>query len=264
MLFAWRTSGKNIYRKCGKPRHLSRGVEVCRGKTAFDRGRFLRERSKSSASVPGLLRTYLCCVWFQLCERLWRTWHRLHTRSPFSGLADIGRFIGSTPIKGLRPVCPNCHAMLHQTKPAMEIATLSKLLRNIKRKLNAKSLVYCQCAVKGESLMPTRREDDLHQADSRGSGSHHQKFEMACGLTNALKQTVRRKSPTLQIVQLHFDSDRTFLRPARKGRGDGELGSLDFGGFLADTSLGGSAAQERLSGGSDGVASFFCALHLEA
>ena len=49
------------------------------------------------------------------------------------GLADIGRSHRIDPIKGLRPVCPNCHAMLHQTKPAMEIATLRRIIKKYQK-----------------------------------------------------------------------------------------------------------------------------------
>jgi 5-methylcytosine-specific restriction protein A len=35
------------------------------------------------------------------------------------------------PIADLRPVCPNCHAMLHRTRPAMTIDALKKILRKL-------------------------------------------------------------------------------------------------------------------------------------
>jgi 5-methylcytosine-specific restriction enzyme A len=35
------------------------------------------------------------------------------------------------PIADLRPVCPNCHAMLHRQKPPLRISVLRKLLRNL-------------------------------------------------------------------------------------------------------------------------------------
>jgi 5-methylcytosine-specific restriction protein A len=34
------------------------------------------------------------------------------------------------PIADLRPVCPNCHAMLHRTRPAMTVEELKRLLRD--------------------------------------------------------------------------------------------------------------------------------------
>ena len=39
-------------------------------------------------------------------------------------IAQIGREYQVDPIKDLRPVCPNCHAMLHVSRPAMSIEDL--------------------------------------------------------------------------------------------------------------------------------------------
>lgn len=43
-------------------------------------------------------------------------------------LADIGEEYEVDPVEDLRPVCPNCHAMLHTTRPAMEIETLREIV----------------------------------------------------------------------------------------------------------------------------------------
>jgi hypothetical protein len=43
-------------------------------------------------------------------------------------LATIGEEYEVDPVNDLRPVCPNCHAMLHTTKPAMEIETLREIV----------------------------------------------------------------------------------------------------------------------------------------
>ena len=43
-------------------------------------------------------------------------------------LGEIGKSYQLDPIKDLRPVCPNCHAMLHRTVPAITISKLKKLL----------------------------------------------------------------------------------------------------------------------------------------
>jgi len=43
-------------------------------------------------------------------------------------LSEIGEDYVVDPIKDLKPVCPNCHAMLHKTKPAMAIEKLKELL----------------------------------------------------------------------------------------------------------------------------------------
>ncbi|HEV2695537.1 MAG TPA: HNH endonuclease [Verrucomicrobiae bacterium] len=43
-------------------------------------------------------------------------------------LASIGKSYSVKPKDDLRPVCPNCHAMLHKSKPAYEINELKRLL----------------------------------------------------------------------------------------------------------------------------------------
>jgi len=43
-------------------------------------------------------------------------------------LSSIGRKYVVNPIKDLRPVCPNCHAMLHRRQPAFQIQELHRLL----------------------------------------------------------------------------------------------------------------------------------------
>ena len=43
-------------------------------------------------------------------------------------LADIGKNYRVDPVKDLRPVCPNCHSMLHQRRPPLSIDELKKLI----------------------------------------------------------------------------------------------------------------------------------------
>ncbi len=43
-------------------------------------------------------------------------------------LADIAETYQLDPIKDLRPVCPNCHAMLHRRRPAYSITELREIL----------------------------------------------------------------------------------------------------------------------------------------
>jgi 5-methylcytosine-specific restriction protein A len=43
-------------------------------------------------------------------------------------LASLGEEYEVDPIKDLRPVCPNCHAILHNSSPAMTIEKLRKAL----------------------------------------------------------------------------------------------------------------------------------------
>lgn len=44
-------------------------------------------------------------------------------------LAEIGERYEVDPIRDLRPVCPNCHAMLHSQSPAMSIEELKRRLK---------------------------------------------------------------------------------------------------------------------------------------
>ncbi|MFM7261797.1 MAG: HNH endonuclease [bacterium] len=44
-------------------------------------------------------------------------------------LATIGKTYAVDPVKDLRPVCPNCHAMLHRGNRVLKIATLRRMLR---------------------------------------------------------------------------------------------------------------------------------------
>jgi 5-methylcytosine-specific restriction protein A len=48
-------------------------------------------------------------------------------------LAKIGKCYVVDPVDDLKPVCPNCHAMLHKTKPAMSVTKLKKLIVAKKR-----------------------------------------------------------------------------------------------------------------------------------
>ena len=52
----------------------------------------------------------------------------VHHLKEISTLGD-GKAIN--PIKDVRPVCPNCHAMLHKTKPPMSIDRLKAMLKGI-------------------------------------------------------------------------------------------------------------------------------------
>jgi 5-methylcytosine-specific restriction protein A len=49
----------------------------------------------------------------------------VHHLTPIS---DIGKHYEVDPIKDLRPVCPNCHAMLHRVEPTLTIEELKSLL----------------------------------------------------------------------------------------------------------------------------------------
>jgi 5-methylcytosine-specific restriction protein A len=46
-------------------------------------------------------------------------------------LADIGKEYHVNPETDLRPVCPNCHAMLHTSNPSLGIDELRERIRKI-------------------------------------------------------------------------------------------------------------------------------------
>ena len=43
-------------------------------------------------------------------------------------LSEVGREYVVDPVTDLRPVCPNCHAVLHARKPAYSIEDVRELL----------------------------------------------------------------------------------------------------------------------------------------
>jgi 5-methylcytosine-specific restriction protein A len=43
-------------------------------------------------------------------------------------LSEVGNEYRVDPIRDLRPVCPNCHAMIHRRIPAYSIEELKKML----------------------------------------------------------------------------------------------------------------------------------------
>ena len=49
-------------------------------------------------------------------------------------LSEVNQGYKLNPIKDLRPVCPNCHAMLHQHKPAYSIEELATIVKQSARK----------------------------------------------------------------------------------------------------------------------------------
>ena len=54
-------------------------------------------------------------------------------------LATIGEEYEVDPIEDLRPVCPNCHAMLHRTVPAMSIEDLRAIFEKKSTQMERKS-----------------------------------------------------------------------------------------------------------------------------
>ncbi len=49
-------------------------------------------------------------------------------------ISDIGKKYLLDPIKDLRPVCPNCHAVIHRRDPPFEISEVKEMLRKAKDK----------------------------------------------------------------------------------------------------------------------------------
>jgi 5-methylcytosine-specific restriction protein A len=43
-------------------------------------------------------------------------------------LSTIGKEYRVDPIKDLRPICPNCHAVIHSRRPAMSIEEAKQLI----------------------------------------------------------------------------------------------------------------------------------------
>ncbi|MGE9664878.1 HNH endonuclease, partial [Escherichia coli] len=48
-------------------------------------------------------------------------------------LSDIGERYKLDPVKDLRPVCPNCHAMIHRQKPSLTIEALKVLMKKVQK-----------------------------------------------------------------------------------------------------------------------------------
>lgn len=47
-------------------------------------------------------------------------------------LSEIGREYEVDPIKDLRPLCPNCHAMIHRRSPPLAIDDLENVLNELR------------------------------------------------------------------------------------------------------------------------------------
>ncbi len=60
--------------------------------------------------------------------RLGKNYIHVHHLKPIS---EVGEEYELNPLTDLRPVCPNCHAMLHKRKPAYKIEELQKIMRQI-------------------------------------------------------------------------------------------------------------------------------------
>jgi hypothetical protein len=56
-----------------------------------------------------------------------RSWGIVHL-SPDNGLNVVHELYSQLLIKDLRPVCQNCHAVIHSRKPAFSIEEVRKML----------------------------------------------------------------------------------------------------------------------------------------
>jgi predicted HNH restriction endonuclease len=62
--------------------------------------------------------------------KIGREFIEVHHRTEVSSYGGTNHKVH--PIEDLIPVCSNCHSMLHRTRPAMSIADLTSLVKNIK------------------------------------------------------------------------------------------------------------------------------------
>lgn len=87
------------------------------------------ERSAQARSICIKHHGYDCVVcgfnFEQQYGELGREYIHVHHVKP---LAEIGTAYTLNPVADLRPVCPNCHAMLHQQTPALSIDELRVVL----------------------------------------------------------------------------------------------------------------------------------------
>lgn len=69
----------------------------------------------------------VCCINFERTYgEIGKGFIHVHHLRP---LASVGRQHETDPIQDLRPVCPNCHAMLHKTSPPLTITELRARLK---------------------------------------------------------------------------------------------------------------------------------------
>jgi len=139
------------------PDHFVRAIEIITGRTIadligrdeiewpgeIDENLTLVEGSKKSITVNAYERNlegrrkclkkfgYKCSVCSMDFEKVYGSIGRsfIHVHHLVE-ISSIGREYSLVPIRDLRPVCPNCHAMLHKRRPAYTIEELQEILRN--------------------------------------------------------------------------------------------------------------------------------------
>jgi hypothetical protein len=77
---------------------------------------------------------YLCCIcqfdFAKIYGEIATTMIHVHHLTPIS---LIGETYWLDPIKDLRPICPNCHAVIHKRRPPFSIEDVQKMINNAKK-----------------------------------------------------------------------------------------------------------------------------------
>ncbi|MET3233120.1 UNVERIFIED_ORG: 5-methylcytosine-specific restriction protein A [Burkholderia sp. 1263] len=116
------------------PENVSYPDEVIASKSYFEGAvsqglvnRYERDADARSAAIAHY--GCKCCVCgFNFEKKYGKLGHGFVHVHHVVDLASIGAEYVVDPVKDLRPVCPNCHAMLHTEKPAMQIDQLRELI----------------------------------------------------------------------------------------------------------------------------------------
>ena len=97
--------------------------------TRVEVNRYERDRRARSACLAHYgTRCSVCDLDFE--ERYGALGHGFIHVHHLLELSSVGPGYKVNPIEHLRPVCPNCHAMLHKTRPAMSVDELRQKLHN--------------------------------------------------------------------------------------------------------------------------------------
>jgi len=72
---------------------------------------------------------FICCFDFEeKYGEIGRGFIHVHHIKP---LSEINEEYEVNPIEDLRPVCPNCHAMIHKRQPAYSIEEIKEIIKNV-------------------------------------------------------------------------------------------------------------------------------------
>lgn len=114
----------------GKAEVIFEGAMVQRSVNTYERSALARMRCIDKYGT----RCYICR--FTFGTRYGRTFDRLILVHHLRPLGEIRRKHRVRPIKDLRPVCANCHTILHTRTPAYSISELLLFLRRAKGRLS--------------------------------------------------------------------------------------------------------------------------------